>query len=142
MDRRKTLGALSPGSLNTRASLAPGRYPKDGSKQAGWAGKVPLDKGMARLSLAGPVQRRSSAYITAKGSGLKSDPRPISDKQFQASCARTIITYLATHNYEYQINPKVRQCMLAGIDLVFVAMKNSGRRKQRTARNMRCGVLL
>lgn len=107
MDRRKTLGALSPGSLNARASLAPGRYAKDGAKAAGWGGKVPLDKAMGRLSLAGPVQRRSSAYTTVKGSGLKSDPRPISDKQFQANCARTIITYLATHNYEYQINPKV-----------------------------------
>ncbi|RMZ54779.1 hypothetical protein APUTEX25_000296 [Auxenochlorella protothecoides] len=59
------------------------------------------------MSLAGPVQRRSSAYTTTKASGLKSDPRPVGDKQYQANCARTIITYLATHNYEYQINPKV-----------------------------------
>ncbi|KAL6768601.1 hypothetical protein ACKKBF_B11390 [Auxenochlorella protothecoides x Auxenochlorella symbiontica] len=107
MDRRKTLGALSPGSLNSRASLAPGRFTKDAAKATGWASKVPLDKAMSRMSLAGPVQRRSSAYTTTKASGLKSDPRPVGDKQYQANCARTIITYLATHNYEYQINPKV-----------------------------------
>lgn len=47
MDRRKTLGALAPGQLNARQSLAPGA--------GGKAGKLPLDKALSRMSLAGPV---------------------------------------------------------------------------------------
>lgn len=60
------------------------------------------------MSLAGPVQRRGSAYTTVKAPpGLKNDPRPLSDKAYQGSCIRTIISFLATHSYEYQITPKV-----------------------------------
>ena len=113
MDRRKTLGGLSPGQLNSRASLAPGRVVnKDG--KSGWGGgaagpgKVPLDKALSRLSLAGPVQRRSSAYTT-KAPGVKSDPRPVGDKLYQQNCVRTVITFLASHGYEYQATPKVRR---------------------------------
>ncbi len=55
----------------------------------------------------GPIDpRRSSAFNTAKASGPKADPRPISDKGFQANCIRTIITYLSTHNYPAQVSPK------------------------------------
>ena len=100
MDRRKTLAGLSPAQLNSRASLAPGRG------KAGAAAKLPLDKALSRMSLAGPVARRSSAYTT-KASGVKSDPRPISDKGFQAACIRTVIAYLAAHGFEYAITPKV-----------------------------------
>ncbi|PRW33702.1 Kinetochore NDC80 [Chlorella sorokiniana] len=99
MDRRKTLGALAPGQLNARQSLAPGA----GGKAAG---KLPLDKALSRMSLAGPVARRSSAYTT-KASGVKQDPRPVSDKGFQQACIRTVITYLAAHSFEYAITPKV-----------------------------------
>lgn len=101
MDRRKTLAGLSPAQLNSRASLAPGRG------KAGAAGKLPLDKALSRMSLAGPVARRSSAYTTKASSGVKSDPRPISDKGFQAACIRTVIAYLAAHGFEYAITPKV-----------------------------------
>ncbi|KAI7842998.1 hypothetical protein COHA_003332 [Chlorella ohadii] len=97
MDRRKTLGALAPGQLNARQSLAPGGKA---------AGKLPLDKALSRMSLAGPVARRSSAYTT-KASGVKQDPRPTSDKGFQQACIRTVITYLAAHGFEYAITPKV-----------------------------------
>ena len=112
MDRRKTLGGLSPGQLNSRASLAPGRVVnKDG--KSGWGGGAaglgkPLDKALSRLSLAGPVQRRSSAYTT-KAPGVKSDPRPVGDKLYQQNCVRTVITFLASHGYEYQVTPKVRR---------------------------------
>lgn len=101
MDRRKTLAGLSPAQLNARHSLAP----RPGGKPA--AGKLPLDKALSRMSLAGPVARRSSAYTT-KVSGLKSDPRPIGDKGFQAACIRTVIAYLAAHGFEYAITPKAR----------------------------------
>lgn len=111
MDRRKTLAGLSPGQVNSRASLAPGRIAKDMKNGGGWngAGKGPLDKAMSRMSLAGPVQRRSSAYTTIKSApGLKSDPRPVGDKAFQQNCIRTVIAYLAAHGYEFQVTPKVR----------------------------------
>ena len=56
---------------------------------------------------AGPVQRRSSAYGKG-GTGLKSDPRPVSDKAYQQACIRTIISYLTTHDYDHPISAKVR----------------------------------
>lgn len=104
MDRRKTLAGLSPAQLNSRASLAPGRALP--SKGGGGGGKLHLEKALSRMSLAGPIARRSSAYTT-KASGLKSDPRPVSDKGFQAACIRTVIAYLAAHGFEYAITPKV-----------------------------------
>jgi kinetochore protein NDC80 len=110
MDRRKTLAGLSPAQLNTRASLAPGRgLPLAGAKggAGGGATKLPLEKALSRMSLAGPVARRSSAYTTVNKSGLKCDPRPISDKGFQQACVRTVIAYLAAHGFEYAITPKV-----------------------------------
>lgn len=103
MDRRKTLAGLSPAQLNSRASLAPGR----GGKAGGPAAKLPLDKALSRMSLAGPVATRRSSAYTTKASGLKSDPRPVSDKGFQAACVRTVIAYLAAHGFEYAITPKV-----------------------------------
>eukprot|EP00951_Prasinocladus_malaysianus_P028657 scaffold261935_cov46-Prasinocladus_malaysianus.AAC.1 len=48
--------------------------------------------------------RRSSVY--GKGGGLKTDPRPVTDKAYQQSCVRTIITYLTSHGYENSISPK------------------------------------
>ena len=61
------------------------------------------------MSLAGPVQRRSSTYTTVKAPpGLKNDPRPLGDKAYQANCIRTVLSFLAAHGYEYQITPKVR----------------------------------
>jgi SMC interacting uncharacterized protein involved in chromosome segregation len=113
MDRRKTLAGLPPNTINSRQSLAPGRILKDVKQAGAWvegtATKVqPMDRGLARMSLAGPVQRRGSAYTTVKAvTGLKNDPRPLSDKSYQGNCIRTIISFLATHNYEYQISPKV-----------------------------------
>ena len=112
MDRRKTLAGLPPNTINSRQSLAPGRILKDVKPAGAWvegtATKVPLDRGLARMSLAGPVQRRGSAYTTVKAPpGLKNDPRPLSDKAYQGNCIRTIISFLATHSYEYQITPKV-----------------------------------
>lgn len=105
MDRRKTLAGLSPSQLNSRASLAPAR----GGAKLGAAGKLPLEKALSRMSLAGPVARRSSAYTT-KISGVRSDPRPIGDKGFQGACVRTVIAYLAGHGFEYAITPKVSGC--------------------------------
>ncbi|GAB4815903.1 hypothetical protein N2152v2_002949 [Parachlorella kessleri] len=104
MDRRRqTLAGLSPSQVNVRAaraSLAPGRVMKPAAQVA------KLEQALGRLSLAGgPVQRRSSTYT--KASGVKQDPRPVSDKQYQQNCIRVIITYLAGHGYEHAITPKV-----------------------------------
>lgn len=107
MDRRKTLAGLSPAQLNARVSLAPRGMAGKGGAAAG--GKLPIEKALSRMSLAGPVTRRSSAYTTSKATGLKSDPRPVSDKGFQQACIRTVIAYLAAHGFEYAITPKARR---------------------------------
>ena len=115
MDRRKTLAGLPPNTVNSRASLAPGRILKDvkpaGTWEAGTATK--MDRSFARMSLAGPVQRRASVYTAVKAPpGLKNDPRPLGDKVYQANCIRTVISFLASYGYEYQITPKVIHALL------------------------------
>ena len=71
-----------------------------------------VQRGLSRMSLAGPVQRRSSAYTTVKAPpGVKADPRPVGDKGYQASCARQVISFLTRHGYEYQVTPKVGCCI-------------------------------
>jgi kinetochore protein NDC80 len=116
MDRRKTLAGLSPAQLNSRASLAPGRGMAAKGGVAVAAAKLPLEKALSRMSLAGPVARRSSAYTT-KGNGVKSDPRPVSDKGFQAACIRTVIAYLAARGFEFAISPKASWCCLSAKQL-------------------------
>ena len=105
MDRRKTLGGLSPGHLNSRASLAPGRIVKDAGKGQTNSSKLGLERALARMSLAGPVMRRSSQYTT-KVPGVKTDPRPLGDKRFQQECIQTILNFLALHSCDYPITHK------------------------------------
>lgn len=48
---------------------------------------------------------RSSTY--AKAGGLKNDPRPVSDKAYQANCIKSLIAYLSTHGYDQALTPKM-----------------------------------
>ena len=48
---------------------------------------------------------RSSTY--AKAGGPKNDPRPISDKAYQANCIKSLIAYLSTHGYDQALTPKM-----------------------------------
>ena len=48
---------------------------------------------------------RSSTY--AKPGGPRSDPRPVSDKAYQANCIRVLIAYLSTHGYDQPLAPKL-----------------------------------
>lgn len=122
MSRRQTLGAISPGQLNSRASNAPARV---AAKEAGGAVRSrksmavsAVDKNMSLLASASQASqsqamgsqvgidpRRSSAF-GVKASGPKADPRPISDKNFQNACMRTVITYLSSHGYPAAVSPK------------------------------------
>lgn len=106
MSRRQTLGTLSPGQLNSRASLAPGAgrvATKDGAATKGRKSVLPTVERPTAATLA--VDRRSSAF-GGKPSGPKQDPRPLSDKNFLNNCIRTVITYLSTHNYPAAVSPK------------------------------------
>lgn len=117
MSRRTTLGALSAGMLNSRASMGPERVASQGAL-GGVAGPRANRKSMLPSSMpAGPVStaslgsglmdvRRSSAYNSNKPAGPKADPRPLGDKTFQGNCIRTIITYLSTHSYTASVSPK------------------------------------
>ena len=101
--QRQTLGQVSPAQLNSRLSMGPSRIMKD-SKTAsknmpprqslaapGTANANRTQPSSRVASAGGPPQRRSSAYGKT-GSGIKSDPRPISDKAYQQACIRTIIS--------------------------------------------------
>lgn len=115
MNRRQTLGGLSPAQLNSRASFGPSRITKDGksSKKATvLSGRQSLAPKPAnnsqpnnRLSTLSGVQRRSSTY-GKKTTGPKQDPRPVSDKAYQHDCIRQLIEYLSTHGYEHPVSPK------------------------------------
>lgn len=51
--------------------------------------------------------RRSSAFGGTKPSGPKQDPRPLTSKDYQAACIRTVISYLSTHNFPAAVSPKM-----------------------------------
>ncbi len=48
---------------------------------------------------------RSSTY--AKPGGPRSNPRPVSDKAYQANCIRVLIAYLSAHGYDQPLAPKL-----------------------------------
>lgn len=53
-------------------------------------------------SMRASISRRSSVY----GKGKISDPRPIGDKQYRAENIKTLIAFLAAHNYDGAVSPK------------------------------------
>ncbi|KAG2483652.1 hypothetical protein HYH03_017455 [Edaphochlamys debaryana] len=62
-----------------------------------------------RPSNAGPgvgIDPRRSSAFGSKPSGPKQDPRPLTSKDYQASCIRTVISYLSTHNFPAAVSPK------------------------------------
>ncbi|DBA77729.1 hypothetical protein WJX79_003286 [Trebouxia sp. C0005] len=115
MNRRQTLGGLSPAQLNSRTSFGPSRITKDGkssTKVTAMSGRQSLapkaantNQPNSRLSTLSGVQRRSSTY-GKKTTGPKQDPRPVSDKAYQHDCIRQLIEYLSTHGYEHAVSPK------------------------------------
>lgn len=112
-NRRKTmssglLGSSMNNSRNTIQSLMGGKesaMPPPKFHESGTASRGALAS--RRMSVAGPVQRRSSAYTNVKAPpGVKGDPRPVGDKGYQASCARNVLHFLTSHGYEYQVTLK------------------------------------
>jgi kinetochore protein NDC80 len=108
-NRRKTMssGLIGSNIINSRGSQTGGSS-KDGMMPPP---PVPstVQRGLPsrRMSMAGPVQRRSSAYTTVKAPpGVKGDPRPLGDKGYQAACARNVLEFLTSHGYEYQVTLK------------------------------------
>ena len=71
----------------------------------GGPGRQTVKPGRPSLAPGALLDRRSSAF--GKGAGLKSDPRPLGDKNFLNGCIRTVITYLSTHGYPFAVSPKV-----------------------------------
>lgn len=68
--------------------------------------RTPVPPPQGRTSIGGGT-RRSSMYGKASAPGAtRPDPRPISDKAYQQSCVRTIITYLSGHGYDNAVSPK------------------------------------
>ncbi|PNW86849.1 hypothetical protein CHLRE_02g098300v5 [Chlamydomonas reinhardtii] len=113
MSRRQTLANVSPSQLNAKLggnnAAGPGRSAKDPPGALPAKGRKSMAVGMVadRPSAvgAGLDPRRSSAFGT-KPSGPKQDPRPLSSKDYQASCIRAVITYLSTHNFPAAVAPK------------------------------------
>ncbi len=85
-----------------------------GAGGGGGALRTAIPQEQQMQPLADSMARRSSAHATKAGAGFstagaggpKADPRPLSDRGFQANCTRTIITYLSTHNYPHAVSPK------------------------------------
>eukprot|EP00897_Mesotaenium_endlicherianum_P005743 jgi/Mesen1/5197/ME000258S04289 len=110
--RRSTLAVLSPSQIN-QAANGPSRQHLQDAKKRLTLGTGPLGQshhgdGSDRLSAGqarAPIPRRSSMYN--KTPQIVSDPRPLSDKGYQQTCIRTLITYLTQHGYDHAISPKL-----------------------------------
>lgn len=109
-DRRQTagavpLGTVSPSVLNARKSLGLPRATKE-SKLGRKTGLISRPSLAGKLTAtAGQPQRRSSTY--GNSSGVKTDPRPVSDKVYQQKLVRTLIQFLTEHGYQHPISPKL-----------------------------------
>lgn len=109
-ERRQTasvvpLGTVSPSVLNARKSLGLPRTTKE-SKLGRKTGLISRPSLAGKLvSAGGQPQRRSSTY--GNSSGVKSDPRPVSDKGYQQKLVRTLIQFLTEHGYQSPIAPKL-----------------------------------
>lgn len=99
MNRRQTLGGLSPNQLNVRAGNAPARVIE---------GKpVNSRKSLAPAKIADALDPRRSSVYGKSASGVKTDPRPIGDKNYMNNCIRVVITYLSSHGYPAAVSPKM-----------------------------------
>jgi kinetochore protein NDC80 len=109
-NRRRTMSSSLLGS-----SITNSRNMNGSGSQGGKPGAMapppsvhrPVTSRRMSVAPAGLLQRRSSAYTMVKAPpGVKGDPRPISDKGYQASCARKVLDFLVGHGYEFQVTLK------------------------------------
>eukprot|EP00798_Chlamydomonas_sp_ICE-L_P031182 gene31182-6326_t len=98
MSRRQTLGTLSPSNMRSSNN---GPAARVGVKESGMA---KARKSMAPM--ADSIESRRSSVHGHKSSGPRQDPRPLTDKSYQANCIRSLITYLSSHGYPGQVSPK------------------------------------
>ena len=134
MPPRRSLGALSPSTINSRASLGAGPARVEGPALA-------KERRGKRMTMAGGVQtqamaaaaeeeraqadknadKRSRQSVGARtdsnrrmsvlgrpssASLTRQDPRPLADKAFVAQNIRTLIAFLTTHGYDHAVSPK------------------------------------
>ena len=110
MRRRTTLGNIGGAQLN-RGSARPSLSAK-GGKSRRFSMATSASQGAKRASNADRRQsmngRRSSSGIRSGTiSGLRGDPRPISDRTFINSSIRALINYLMDHEYGQALSPKI-----------------------------------
>ena len=94
---------MSMGPSSSRASIGPGASQLRGSEARTSLGA--RNPAVDRKSGGG---RRSSTGAGGRSTapGIRSDPRPIADKNFVKEGIKTLITYLIAHFYQHQIAPK------------------------------------
>jgi len=122
-------GPAKKKAMSSRVSLGPGtlpRYSLGGSvmstamKQKQKKSQVAKRMSMMPAVGGGAAGRRQSTMSVASrrkstatmggggvGAMLKSDPRPISDKAFRGQSIETLIRFLADHNYDQALSPKI-----------------------------------
>ena len=87
--RRRTLGGLSPAQVNTRAGTGGARAGTGAGKRLTMA-HVP-ESGQAKTS------NNSRVSFFGKPGQVKTDPRPITDRNYMGNCIRNLINYLTSH---------------------------------------------
>lgn len=115
--RRTTLGPVSHSGLNARSSLGgPMRPPKGRGAQSTLSKSTDDDRRFGRRATATAIigstkndlRRGSRPSMTYSNSrGIRSDPRPLHDKQYMQQCVKSLISYVIDHGYEQPISPKI-----------------------------------
>ena len=97
--RRRTLGGLSPAQVNTRAGTG-------GARAGTGAGKRLT---MAHVPESGQAKTSSNSRVSffGKPGQVKTDPRPITDRNYMGNCIRNLINYLTSHGYDQPLSTKL-----------------------------------
>ncbi|EFJ48444.1 hypothetical protein VOLCADRAFT_104825 [Volvox carteri f. nagariensis] len=107
MSRRQTLAPLSPSQSNVVKggnSAAPGRCGKDAALSV--KGRKSVAPGMLGAGGMSGITLEGRPSIVTKTTGPKQDPRPLSSKDYQNYCIKTLIHYFTTHGFSYPVSPK------------------------------------
>lgn len=111
--RRSALNSVTQNNLNARSSMGPSAARNPRSSMAfkpaddRRASALPSVGGRRSTNPRPSSMARASTAYNARMGGMRSDPRPLKDKDFMTQSVRTLIAFLTERGYEQPLSPKL-----------------------------------